>query len=72
MKSIQNIKILSLMAAVVLSAFSCTDLGEDIPNYPAPIDFSGTYSQEDQMGRPAVNTVFTSGENKKKLNKIRV
>ena len=68
MKSIQNIKMFTLMAAVVLSGFSCTDLGDDIPNNPTPIDFSGTYAQEDQMGRPAVNTVFNSGENKDMFN----
>ncbi|GAA4281030.1 hypothetical protein GCM10022260_14510 [Gaetbulibacter aestuarii] len=68
MKSIQNIKILTLTAAIALSALSCTNLGDDMTNNPTPIDFSGTYSQEDQMGRPAVNTVFTSGENKDLFN----
>ena len=32
------------------------------------IDFSGTYSQQDQMGRPAINTVFVSSSNKDAFN----
>lgn len=31
-------------------------------------DFSGTYSQDDQMGRPAVNTVFVSSGSKDLFN----
>ncbi|WP_411831115.1 DUF4331 family protein [Mariniflexile sp. AS56] len=31
-------------------------------------DFSGTYAQQDQMGRPAVNTVFTSAASKDMFN----
>ena len=31
-------------------------------------DFSGTYSQRDQMGRPAVNTVFVSAASKDEFN----
>jgi len=31
-------------------------------------DFSGTYAQQDQMGRPAVNTVFVSGASKDVFN----
>lgn len=32
------------------------------------IDFSGTFVQEDQMGRPAVNTVFVSAASKDAFN----
>lgn len=32
------------------------------------LDFSGTYTQQDQMGRPAVNTVFVSSGNKDSFN----
>ncbi|QTD38091.1 DUF4331 family protein [Polaribacter batillariae] len=31
-------------------------------------DFSGTYMQKDQMGRPAVNTVFVSADKKDEFN----
>lgn len=31
-------------------------------------DFSGTFVQQDQMGRPAVNTVFVSGGSKDNFN----
>ena len=34
-------------------------------------DFSGAYKQEDQMGRPAVNTVFVSSSSKDMFNKTR-
>ena len=34
---------------------------------PEP-DFTGTYSQSDQMGRPAVNTVFVSSASKDSFN----
>lgn len=33
------------------------------------LDFSGTYMQADQMGRPAVNTVFVSAGSKDTYNK---
>ncbi len=32
------------------------------------VDFSGTFSQDDQMGRPAVNTVFVSADSKDSFN----
>lgn len=34
---------------------------------PEP-DFTGTFSQSDQMGRPAVNTVFVSSASKDSFN----
>ncbi|MEP2937611.1 MAG: DUF4331 family protein [Gilvibacter sp.] len=35
----------------------------------AMVDFSGTYRQEDQMGRPAINTVFVSSSSKDRFNR---
>jgi Domain of unknown function (DUF4331) len=32
------------------------------------VDFSGTYTQQDQMGRPAINTVFVASGNKDSFN----
>ncbi len=40
-----------------------TDDGTDME-----LDFSGTFSQEDQMGRPAINTVFVSSGSKDTFN----
>lgn len=63
----RTIKILS---AVVLSflAFNCSNDNDDKMIYPETPDFSGTYAQEDQMGRPAVNTVFVSAGSKDMFN----
>lgn len=63
----KSIKIFTITALSIL-AFNCSnDDNNDIitPNEP---DFSGTYSQDDQMGRPAVNTVFVSSDSKDMFN----
>jgi hypothetical protein len=64
----KTIKILSVIALSFL-AFNCSK-DDDINQMTAPAgpDFSGTYSQEDQMGRPAVNTVFVSSGSKDMFN----
>jgi hypothetical protein len=70
----KSIKILFTAALVSALAFSCS--GDDDATTPtvnnpggtvAP-DFSGTFAQEDQMGRPAINTVFVSTGNKDTFN----
>jgi hypothetical protein len=45
----------------------CSD-NDDGNNNQNQLDFSGTYAQEDQMGRPAVNTVFVSSASKNTFN----
>jgi hypothetical protein len=57
MKTI-NFKIAAMVIALGATTVSC-DKDNDmvIDNTP---DFSGTFQQADQMGRPAVNTVFVS------------
>ncbi len=58
---------IKFLAIAILSTFvliSCNDDDDTID----PLDFSGTYAQEDQMGRPAVNTVFVSGGSKDVFN----
>lgn len=50
------------MLAMLATAIACGDDDDgdvDIDNDP---DFSGTFAQEDQMGRPGINTVFTATE----------
>ena len=66
MKALKNIKLLAL-AALTLSLYNCSDSNDNNMNQNT-IDFSGTYAQEDQMGRPAVNTVFTSSGSKDLFN----
>jgi hypothetical protein len=51
-----TIATMSLLFAAALLV-SC-DNNEDMP--AASLDFSGTYVQQDQMARPAVNTVFVA------------
>lgn len=62
----KNIKILILVLTVSLMAFNCSN--DDDVTQPPALDFSGTYSQEDQMGRPAVNTVFVASADKDTYN----
>lgn len=63
----KNIKILTLALTVSLMAFNCSNDDDNQIVMTGP-DFSGTYSQEDQMGRPAVNTVFNSSADKDAFN----
>ncbi|SFZ92600.1 protein of unknown function [Flaviramulus basaltis] len=63
----KTIKILSLTLLSLL-AFNCSNDDDTQITYPEGPDFSGTYAQEDQMGRPAVNTVFTSSASKDMFN----
>lgn len=67
MKNLKNIKIVAVAFAVSLLAFNCSN-DNDSPISPMQPDFSGTYAQEDQMGRPAVNTVFVSAASKDMFN----
>jgi len=60
---LQNLKY--LLAGIILTGFvSCNDDDDNTPvtivPVPAPteIDFSGTFAQQDQMGRAAINTVL--------------
>lgn len=65
MKTIQSILGIVLVSIITLSSCSSDDNTIIIDNTP---DFSGTYIQQDQMGRPAVNTVFVSQANKDAFN----
>lgn len=63
MKSIKNnLVILSVFAALTLVSCNNDDGGT------TAVEFSGTYTQQDQMGRPAINTVFVSSGNKDSFN----
>ncbi|NNE32308.1 MAG: DUF4331 family protein [Winogradskyella sp.] len=62
-----NIKLFTLALLVGLSAYNCNN-DDDAINNDAQLDFSGTYSQEDQMGRPAINTVFVDSGMKDAFN----
>ncbi len=61
---LNQIKYLTLALFTAFLLVSCND-DDDMPD---PVDFSGTYLQADQMGRPAVNTVFVSSGSKDQFN----
>jgi hypothetical protein len=61
-----KIKLMAIAVLVSFTAYNCSDDTDDNAN-TGP-DFTGTYAQEDQMGRPAVNTVFVSSGSKDRFN----
>lgn len=54
-----NIKFIAVTILASVMAFNCSN-DDDSNDGPTGPDFTGTYVQQDQMGRPAVNTVFVS------------
>ena len=59
-----TIAVISLLAVSVLGMTSC-----DSDDMPADnFDTTGTYSQNDQMARPAINTVFVGAARKDEFN----
>ena len=63
----KNIKIILGIVSITAVLFSCS-LEDTRGRYNNPSSFAGTYIQEDQMGRPAVNTVFVSSGSKDMFN----
>lgn len=63
----RTIKILTVTLMSFL-AFNCSNDDDNQMTNPEGPDFSGTYAQEDQMARPAVNTVFVSSASKDMFN----
>ncbi len=58
---LNNLKNISLALALVAGIVSCSSDDDAIViEPPVVVDFSGTFSQEDQMGRPGINTVFSA------------
>lgn len=54
--------------SIAFFAISCNS-DDDMSTPPmAELDFTGMYAQQDQMGRPAVNTVFVSSVSKDNFN----
>ena len=61
-----NIKLTAIAVIITLTTFNCSS--DDAPTGPTGPNFTGTYVQQDQMGRPAINTVFVSMGNKDSFN----
>lgn len=66
---LNNLKITAIAVLVAFTAFNCSN-DDDVagPTDPTGPDFTGTYAQRDQMGRPAINTVFVSAGSKDTFN----
>lgn len=62
-----NIKLIALALVTSFTAFNCSN-DDDNPTGPTGPNFTGTYVQQDQMARPAVNTVFVSSGSKDLFN----
>lgn len=62
-----NFKVAAMALAIGVATISCDD-DDDMMMVDNTPDFSGTYTQADQMGRPAINTVFVSSDNKDDFN----
>lgn len=65
---IKNIILASITCLTVIAFTSCKK-DKDVVDVPTPADFSGTYAQADQMGRPAINTVFVASADKDAFNR---
>nr|WP_321223055.1 DUF4331 family protein [uncultured Psychroserpens sp.] len=63
-----NIKIAAIALLVSFSAYNCSNDDDNTPTGPTGPNFTGTYAQEDQMGRPAINTVFVTMADKNAFN----
>ena len=58
---LNNFKNISAILMLTLGFVSCSSDDDVIViDPPVAVDFSGTFSQEDQMGRPGINTVFSA------------
>lgn len=66
---INNIKLMAIAVLVSFSAFNCSDDDDNTPMGEVLPNFTGTYTQEDQMGRPAINTVFVDMADKNAFNR---
>lgn len=62
-----NIKIFAIAILASMTAFNCNS-DDDGVTPPAGPNFSGTYVTQDQMARPAINTVFVSSDMKDAFN----
>ncbi len=63
-----NIKLTAIAALISLTAINCSSDDDNGPTGPTGPNFTGTFVQQDQMARPAINTVFISAGSKNSFN----
>ncbi|MDG5492198.1 DUF4331 domain-containing protein [Psychroserpens sp. SPM9] len=63
-----NIKLTAIALLVSFTAFNCSSDDDNGPTGPTGPNFTGTFAQQDQMGRPAINTVFVDMADKNMFN----
>nr|WP_321247038.1 DUF4331 family protein [uncultured Psychroserpens sp.] len=63
-----NIKLAAITLLVSFSAYNCSNDDDNGSTGPTGPNFTGIYAQEDQMGRPAINTVFVDMADKNAFN----
>lgn len=70
MKTANKLKMITIAFATALVSANCDNNDDNnTTGGPEMMDFSGTYVQQDQMARPAINTVFiASGQPKDDFN----
>ncbi|MGB3590053.1 MAG: DUF4331 family protein [Nonlabens sp.] len=57
----KNLKYIFSALMLGIAVAACSD-DDDLPGIGADTNFAGTFTQQDQMGRPGINTVFTTSE----------
>ncbi|RKE94793.1 DUF4331 family protein [Ichthyenterobacterium magnum] len=63
-----NIKLFAIAILTSVIALNCSNDDDNNGSVQMGPDFTGTYVQQDQMGRPAINTVFVSSGMKDAFN----
>ena len=64
----KTLKYMLVAVGVSVLSFNCSNDDDNNMEIDMGPDFSGVYMQADQMGRPAVNTVFVSPSSKDQFN----
>nr|WP_321233313.1 DUF4331 family protein [uncultured Psychroserpens sp.] len=64
-----NIKLATIALLVSFLALNCSDDDDTGSMEPTGPNFTGIYTQEDQMGRPGINTVFVEMVDKNAFNR---
>lgn len=68
MKNLNKISHFFLIAIASVLLFSCSEDDDNMDPISTEPEFSGTYMQDDQKARPAINTVFVAPDRKDEFN----